>query len=64
MVVIVRSILFLVGGTNFGCDDLWKDFEARSRCIEVLYRPNKEDPHKILTKVYFDFDPLVMSILV
>ena len=36
---------------------LWDDFKARSRAIEVLYQP-KEGDKKILTKVYFDFDPL------
>ncbi len=44
--------------------DLWNDFKARSRCIEVLYQPNKEQDQKILTKVYFDFDPLVILIKV
>ena len=40
-------------------EDLWKDLKARYRCIEVLYRPDKEKDDKILTKVYFDFDPQV-----
>ncbi len=43
--------------------DLWKDFNARSRCIEVLYRPDKEENHEILTKVYFDFDPMVIVMI-
>ena len=36
---------------------LLNDFKARSRAIEVLYQPKGGDK-KILTKVYFDFDPL------
>ena len=43
--------------------DLWKDFKARSRCIEVLYQPVKDSEKKILTKVYFDFDPLVRVLI-
>ena len=35
-----------------------KDFKARSNSIEVFYKPS-ESEKAILTRTYFEYDPLV-----
>ena len=55
----VALVLTRMNGWNPEKQGLWNDFKARSRCIEVLYQPDKDSDDKILTRVYFDFDPLV-----
>ena len=60
----VTSVLKRMNHWNHEEQDLWKDFKARSRCIEVLYQPDKDSDDKILTRVYFDFNPLVSIALV
>ena len=39
-------------------NEMLTDFKARSRSIEILHKP-KETEQKILTRVFFDFNPLV-----
>ena len=37
--------------------EMWKDIEPWSRCIEVVYQT--EEQKEILTRVYFPYDPEV-----
>ena len=42
---------------------IWDDFRKQSGHTEVMYKPIEEQERRILTHVYFPFDPVVCHLL-